>query len=161
MNFVAILVAFEAIYTKSYEIFSSSDYEQIPQNKSRMFDFLVRKAKLKAFGREFELDLGLNISEKLVNGELRYRLVLENFGDLQNNAAFHELNGKEISLQIDTEGIADFKNPDGIDKVLKNAEVLIAISDEKQAVNHVYRGMEIGALQSGSSKLVRLTKQNP
>jgi hypothetical protein len=144
MNFVAILVAFESIRTKSYEVFSESDYHQTPQNKSRMFDFLIRKVKFKAFDKEFELDLGLNILENMDGNKPRYRLVLENFGDLQNNDTFHDLKGGSVSLRIEGNGMMDFENPDEIDEMLKAVEILTAVSDDENNTAYLYRGMEIG-----------------
>ena len=62
-HFVLYLEAFRAIVERSYEKYTMADYEQIPFNRRRMMELLIRNASYKFKGQETNLDFGFQDRE--------------------------------------------------------------------------------------------------
>jgi hypothetical protein len=84
LNFVTILIAFEAILNNSYHNFTLEDYLQIHQNQKCLFDLKIVNAKIKSGETTFEVDLGINLEEKNNSSasDFSYKSVIEDMGDL-------------------------------------------------------------------------------
>jgi hypothetical protein len=84
LNFVTILIAFEAILNNSYHNFTLEDYLQIHQNQKCLFDLKIVNAKIKSGETTFEVDLGINLEEKnnSLASDFSYKSVIEDMGDL-------------------------------------------------------------------------------
>jgi hypothetical protein len=84
LNFVTILIAFEAILNNSYHNFTLEDYLQIHQNQKCLFDLKIVNAKIKSGETTFEVDLGINLEENNNSSasDFSYKSVIEDMGDL-------------------------------------------------------------------------------
>jgi hypothetical protein len=84
LNFVTILIAFEAILNNSYHNFTLEDYLQIHQNQKCLFDLKIVNAKIKSGETTFEVDLGINLEENnnWSASDFSYKSVIEDMGDL-------------------------------------------------------------------------------
>lgn len=87
INFTAILSALEAIASNSYYNQNIRDYWSIPENKSRLNDFIIRNINLEQNGKEYRSDLSFNISE--ASG----RATLVDMGDLSIFRGYQEWDG--------------------------------------------------------------------
>ena len=95
-NFIAILTALESLSTKQHISFTQSDYEEIPQNKVRLFDIIARTATIQLEGRKLVMDLGINFDDP----ESRLVPKLHNFGDLSQFHGFQELDFSQKTILL-------------------------------------------------------------
>ncbi|MGM0932223.1 MAG: M14 family metallopeptidase [Bacteroidota bacterium] len=114
LNFVAILAAVFAIADEDYRTVDIAEYENIPQNDSKLYDLKLTEITYELLGNEYILDLGINHSE--VPGdtpqEYSYRAYLADRGDLSTNYAYNSkdlLGYKLISGKVYPEILPDLE----------------------------------------------------
>ncbi len=122
LNFVSILAAVFAIADEGYRMVDIAEYENIPQNDSKLYDLKLIEITYELLGNEYILDLGINHSE--VPGdtpqEYSYRAYVADRGDLSTNYAYNSkdfsgyklISGKvypEILPDLEAVGKLDFK----------------------------------------------------
>ncbi|MDR9456479.1 MAG: M14 family metallopeptidase [Salegentibacter sp.] len=122
LNFVAILAAVFAIADEDYKTVDIAEYENIPQNDSKLYDLKLTEVTYELLGNEYILDLGINHSE--VPGDTpqkySYRAYVADRGDLSTNYAYNSkdllgyklISGKvypEILPDVEAVGKLDFE----------------------------------------------------
>ncbi|MGY5848902.1 M14 family metallopeptidase [Salegentibacter sp. F14] len=90
LNFVAILAAVFAIAEQEYKMVDITEYENIPQNDSKLYDLKIKRVTYQFRGNDYIVDLGINHGE--VPGdtpqEYSYRAYVADQGDLSTNYAY-------------------------------------------------------------------------
>ncbi|WP_081208965.1 M14 family metallopeptidase [Salegentibacter sediminis] len=157
LNFVAILAAVFAITDEDYKTVDIAEYEEIPQNDSKLYDLKLTGITYELLGNEYILDLGINHSEvpEDTTRQYSYRAYVADRGDLSTNYAYNSKNfsgyklisGKvypEILRDLDAVGKLNFK------KLLEMAYAYIPVENlpEKEKftdypVNLVSPGFEV------------------
>ncbi len=99
INFVAMLQGFLSIAQQSYKNFNTDQYYSIPDNRTYLFDLLVRNATVAAEGKPYVIDLGINRREQddEHHKSFSYLSTLSDMGDLSVFFGYHEIdaNGME------------------------------------------------------------------
>jgi hypothetical protein len=63
INFIALLKAFESIANKTYKNQTSKPYKDLPFNKTRFHDVLIRNVTITKDGKEYKMDIALRQDE--------------------------------------------------------------------------------------------------
>jgi len=63
MNFTALLTGFQSIASKNYKNADIEVYNQIKENKTKLFDLLLRNLNAEIDGKIFKIDIGINYQE--------------------------------------------------------------------------------------------------
>lgn len=83
LNFTALLHAFHGIAQNDFEHENSADYHLIPLNqKGRLFDLILRNARVEKQGLQFKCDLGFRKTVRPVGIQLETNWTMEDMGDL-------------------------------------------------------------------------------
>ncbi len=82
INFVLLMTAFESITTDDYKNFDVSDYDMIPENGKMIMDLVLRNLVLNSEAGKIKIDIGVNREELTKNGEVFYKSLIEDMGDL-------------------------------------------------------------------------------
>ena len=90
-QFLLYLLAMNAIADNSFEDYSREQYRSIPFNDRRMYDLIVKNARINQFGRSYKIDLGINKHEinKSASTDYRFEAKVEEIGDLRTKTAYH------------------------------------------------------------------------
>lgn len=99
LNFIAILSALRTIGHASYEKESLEDYQNIPENDSKLFDLKLTGLEYELRGENYILDLGINHHEVPDNkGGFYYRSQIADQGDLSTNFGYydHDFSGYKV-----------------------------------------------------------------
>lgn len=93
LHFGLFLVAFESIAKGSYETYTTQSYQDLEYNNRRLFDLLIRDAKLVENGKSYAMDLGFSRNENHVNSarNFYYSSSISDMGDLSVHNAYEEL----------------------------------------------------------------------
>ncbi|MBI2220939.1 MAG: peptidase M14 [Acidobacteria bacterium] len=105
MNFVAILTALDALATGRVHLADPQRYESLPENDSRLFHTLIRRASIVTGSgvAPFTGDIGITATRRvrMVDGRRRVALVMgiEDLGDLRVFAGLEEIDasGKVVA----------------------------------------------------------------
>jgi hypothetical protein len=101
MNFIALLVGFQSIAGKQYEAADIQDYFKIPENKTRLFDLLLRNLSVEYEGSKYKIDIGINHHESDTKDyrDDYFRGTIDDVGDLSTYYGYDEfdLEGMTIS----------------------------------------------------------------
>jgi Zinc carboxypeptidase len=125
LNFLAMLMAFNAIATESYKQEDIGLYNQIPVNSRALFDLVIRGVDIPIKGYVVKMDLGINSNEIATNLPQKFytKGVIEDMGDLSTFYGVEEINGQGLVLEsveeIKMGGKADFILKKGNDLVYK------------------------------------------
>ncbi|GAA4446285.1 hypothetical protein GCM10023189_01240 [Nibrella saemangeumensis] len=104
LNFVAILMALQAIADQSYEKEAIEEYAAIPENGPHLFDVLIRNVQINRNGANFTVDVGINRYEENACESQRsvrpffYRSVVEDIGDLSIFNGLEEIDATGLQL---------------------------------------------------------------
>lgn len=84
LNFLAILSGLVTICQNSYQNYTLSDYESIPQNQKHLFDLKIENATIETKNGSIKVDLGINLEEKnnADASDFTKSSVIEDMGDL-------------------------------------------------------------------------------
>jgi hypothetical protein len=94
LNFMAILVAFDAIASGNYQEENINKYWQIPLNRRNLNDLLIRNVSIEGpMDRFYKVDLAIQREEHDINGEapLSYIGQIEDLGDLSTQFGYQEI----------------------------------------------------------------------
>jgi len=93
LNFTAILTGLGSIATKNYELQSIKDYNDIPENKKHLFDVLLKNLFCIVNDKQFKIDIGITLTEKLDTAANSFYYVseIEEIGDLTGFAGYSEI----------------------------------------------------------------------
>lgn len=105
LNFHAILHGLYTIATQSYSSYSLNDYLAIPQNNRIFLDLKITNAVLQGSGGDYNVDLGILITEKNTDDATDYVLdsVIEEMGDLSVFYGISNLDANGAVLKSITE----------------------------------------------------------
>lgn len=92
MNFVSLLIGFQSIAFEYYREANIEVYQLIPENKTRLFDLLLRNLTVKYDDKNYLIDLGINYSETENENKTGYyfRARIEDIGDLSTFYGYDE-----------------------------------------------------------------------
>ncbi len=92
MNFLALLVGFQSIAGKHYEMADINDYTNIPENKRRLFDLLLRNVSVEYNGNKYIIDIGINHYETGTedNRDDYFKGTIDDVGDLSTYFGYDE-----------------------------------------------------------------------
>ena len=84
LNFLAILSGLVTICQNSYQNYTLSDYESIPQNQKHLFDLKIENAAIETKNGSIKVDLGINLEEKnnADASDFTKSSVIDDMGDL-------------------------------------------------------------------------------
>ncbi|WP_372917465.1 M14 metallopeptidase family protein [Salegentibacter sp.] len=142
LNFVSILAAVFAIAEDDYKSVNIEEYENIPQNDSKLYDLKLTGVTYELLGNDYILDLGINHSQ--VPGdtpqEYSYRAYVADRGDLSTNYAYNskDLSGyKLISGKVYPENLKDMKEVEELDfkDLLEQGYAYIPVGDLPEKEN--------------------------
>lgn len=101
LNFLAILTALYSISNGDYKNEKIEDYQNIPENDSKLYDLKLTGLEYELRGNDYILDLGINHQE-ISAGEKAYyyRSQIADQGDLSTNYGYvnHDLTGYKITM---------------------------------------------------------------
>jgi len=119
LNFIAILSALFSISNKDYKDLPVQEYEQIPENDSKLFDLKLTGLNYELLGKDYILDLGINYLEiNTEDNNYYYRGQIADLGDLSTNYGYisYDLAGyKIIPGEIYPETINNLKEVEKLD----------------------------------------------
>ncbi len=137
LNFISLISAFYTISDKTFTTVSVDDYFSIPENKSMLFDLLLRNLTYRQNGKEFKIDIGINREKKYDPDKnyFYYKGNIQEVGDLSINhgievydlLGFHVVPAKISDDIISTQ--ADLNKLD-YSKLHKNGFGIIRINNE-------------------------------
>jgi len=101
LHFHMLLAAFESIATNAYQDESTQAYEDLHVNDRRLFDLLIREARLEEKGEAYTLDLGFvrNENHYLSSRRYYYSAVLTDMGDLSTHHAYEEISAAGYAIE--------------------------------------------------------------
>ncbi|MCP3928501.1 MAG: peptidase M14 [Bacteroidetes bacterium] len=100
LNFVALLSAFEAIATKSYENNDITAYDDLPFNERYLHDLIIRNVFIEKDDKKYLIDIGFRRTEVKYdeNPSIYYRSQVADIGDLSTFHGYEELDGKSYTI---------------------------------------------------------------
>ena len=100
LNFVAILAALIDIADGGYVNHTEEDYFDIPDNDRKLFDLLIRNAKVEKNENYNTTDVGIFFEEiqSGETGEVYYKGVVSDMGDLSTYYGYKEIDAKGMTL---------------------------------------------------------------
>ena len=127
VNFVALLSAFQAIMTKSYEQHTLKEYNAIPFNGSYYHDLIIREVTIPKYGNEYIFDLAIRRSEINAEGVNGFydQAYIADMGDLHNYYAYDDIS---LSGQKMTDGGVYGVTLDSIQQI-PSSELLQLVKD--------------------------------
>ncbi len=101
LNFVAILSGLAAVADGSLAAENRDDYYKIPENERYVFDLLVRNATVKASGKSYRTDFGINRNEINYADATKYfnQSKIEEYGDLSTHYGSEEIDAEDYTLE--------------------------------------------------------------
>ncbi len=100
LNFILLLTAFKCISQENYKHESTDIYTNIPFNEIYLFDVLLKNLTLRSAGRDFTIDIGINLEEKTTrNGRnFYYEGRIADMGDLSIYYGYQEYNFADFDV---------------------------------------------------------------
>ncbi|MBO2543027.1 peptidase M14 [Salegentibacter sp. BDJ18] len=99
LNFVSILAAVFSIAEEDYKNAEISEYEKIPNNDRKLFDFKLTGLTYELLGEEYILDLGINQREvQDENLDYFYDAYIADRGDLSTFYGYEDLDASGFKL---------------------------------------------------------------
>ncbi len=102
LNFVALLSAFEAISSGSYQAQDRSGYESIPFNSRCAYDLVIRGCIVRQGGQEYRVDIGIDreeVNDSGTDGGFAYHSTIEEMGDLSTQYGIEEVDGNGLTFE--------------------------------------------------------------
>jgi hypothetical protein len=100
MNFIALLIGFQSMAGKHFEKADINDYSKIPENKTRLFDLLLRNVTIEYNGAEYKIDVGINHHETDTENyrDDYFRGTIDDVGDLSTYYGYDELDLEDMKV---------------------------------------------------------------
>jgi hypothetical protein len=99
MNFLAILTGLESIAQGTVDAYPHEAYADIPENRERMYDVVLRHVIIPMGNERPMMDIGINWQEKFHNHKRYFVGKVMNFGDLSPYTAYQEHDCRGLVLQ--------------------------------------------------------------
>ena len=117
LNFVAILTALVDIADGTYANHTEEAYYRIPENDRKLFDLLIRNAKIEKNGQLNTTDVGIFFEEMVSKetGAIYYKSVIADMGDLSTYYGYQEIDASEMTLspgRVYPNTLTDYKKID-------------------------------------------------
>lgn len=142
LNFIAMLSALFSISKEDYKDLPIEDYEQIPENDSKLFDLKLNGLTYELLGDKYILDIGINHREIDTGGSnYYYNSQIADMGDLSTNYGYssHNLSGYRIVPgKIYPETIGNMKEVEKLDfqEILQKGYSYIQVKDIPENSTH-------------------------
>ncbi len=143
LNFVAILSALQSISNGEYKNEKIEDYQNIPENDSKLYDLKLTGLQYELLGKDYILDLGINHQEiSQEENRYYYRGQIADQGDLSTNYGYtsHDLSGYNITFgKIHPKiynSVKDLEKLDFID-LFSNGYSYIKLQEFPKNINHI------------------------
>ena len=143
LNFVSILAAVFSIADEKYKSVSIAEYENIPQNDSKLYDLKLTGITYELLGNEYILDLGINHSEVPGDSlkEYSYRAYVADRGDLSTNYAYNskDLSGYKLAFgKVYPDTIKNMRNLENLDfkELLVEAYAYVPVEELPEDENY-------------------------
>lgn len=118
INFMAFVAGLESIAKEGYEKFSTSIYEEIPENQKLLFDLLLRNVQIVKDEKKYLIDIGINQNEISTKNKRDYffKGKIEEIGDLSTFYGYDEIDCN--GMTVDTANIfpSQFGNLEDLSK---------------------------------------------
>ncbi|MGK9368600.1 M14 family zinc carboxypeptidase [Melioribacter sp. Ez-97] len=131
LNFFLLLTALDSIADNSYMNNEEKLYFDIPENKERMYDIILRNTEMEKNNHSYIVDIGIKRAKKYDVKKQRfyYKSSIEEIGDLSTFTAWEDYDLKGFSIKplkyFPSVNVKDFTNTD-ITELLKNGYGFIA-----------------------------------
>ncbi|MFA8342183.1 MAG: M14 family zinc carboxypeptidase [Rhodothermaceae bacterium] len=101
LNYIILLSSFYYLSTGEYENTSLNLYNQIPENRERLFDLKIKNVFLEKNEQKYLVDLGINRTELTRSSSVKsfYKGTLENVGDLSTFYGYEEFDASGFTLK--------------------------------------------------------------
>lgn len=101
LNFLLLLAAFDAIADNSYMNYDEKFYYNIPENKERMYDLILRNLLIEKNNHTYTVDIGIKRTKKFDINKKRFYYIssIEEIGDLSTYYAWENYNLDRFSLE--------------------------------------------------------------
>lgn len=98
---MAILTALHSISENSFVQEGREEYYKLPENSRYIFDFLIRNVTVKAHGKTYQTDLGIDRSEVNYENATKffYQSKIEDYGDLSIYFGSEEFDATGYTLE--------------------------------------------------------------
>ncbi len=109
LNFVALLSAFEAISSGSYQTQTRNGYESIPFNSRCAYDLVIRGCTVRQGEQEYRVDIGINreeVNSSDMDGGFSWHSTIEETGDLSTCYGIEEVDGSGLTFQAGQDATA-------------------------------------------------------
>lgn len=129
--FSALVKSLLTIADKSYEAENESDYFDIPENKERLFDLIIRNVFVSKNEKSYKVDIAIKREELFdeTSNRIFYKGTIADFGDLSTFFGYDDYNLDKHFLELSQ--IAGDENM-SIENFLKNKIAYIKSSQSKQ-----------------------------
>jgi hypothetical protein len=102
LNFVLLLTALYSIATGDYRQADPASYSELPTNRERLYDVIIRGATLRSSSATppIIVDIGVNLDavRDPANAPVRIVAMVMDIGDLSTYASFREVDGRGLSF---------------------------------------------------------------
>ena len=100
LNFVAIITGFESIAFEKYRNANVEVYNQINENKTKLFDLLLRNLTVEIKNKIYKIDLGINYSEVKKEQKNGYYFAgrIDDIGDLSTFYGYDEFDFQDYKI---------------------------------------------------------------
>ncbi len=154
LNFIAILSALYSIASETNSV-DHKEYFTIPENSSyKLFDLLIRNAKVKNNGQNYLIDIGIRRSEKSNNSQFgfKYYSTIADIGDMSYKYGYEELDAKGLTIQ----------NGKVYEKKIKSRKQLNRLDvDQLLSAGYIYLDVSSKLLKKGISKKPFIITSDP
>lgn len=93
MNFIALLSGFKSIAEEKYKDADIKRYNEIPENRKRLFDLLLKNVTFDFNGNSYVIDIGINQNEMGTSDErdFYFKGTIEDIGDLSTFYGYDQI----------------------------------------------------------------------
>lgn len=101
LNFVAIMTGLQSIAFKTFELANTDIYNSIEENKTKLFDLLIRNLNVEINGKKYKIDLGINYSENEKESKDGYYFAgrVDDIGDLSTFYGYDEFDFEGFTIK--------------------------------------------------------------
>lgn len=140
LNFAMMVSAFAKIASGSLANFTEQDYRQIPMNDEKLFDVLIRGARMVVNDQQVSIDVGIQRTEITIPGSEEFYSAgqVEDLGDLKEWYGFEEVEASDLMLvngRVTDLSLAEWQELEEIDQVELIREGNLFLVHESGEVN--------------------------
>lgn len=98
INFMLLIAAAWEIANENYSILTIEPYEKIPENKTRLFDLLIRKVNIVNNNNRYQTDIGIERSVISSDEKSLFKGQITDVGDLSTRYGYHEISTGDLTI---------------------------------------------------------------